>query len=114
MYRADPETRKPQKQVSACCAAQTCNARKVRLSGRPCLQPFCKHSGNKQDSARTSNGSRIHEMAELWTVRQRRHKTARFGREQQLPRRDRCRRGAPADCGARSRLLSTSDRRRGS
>jgi hypothetical protein len=24
MYRADPETRKPQKQVSACCTAQTC------------------------------------------------------------------------------------------
>ena len=27
IYRADPETRKFRKQVSACCAAQTCNAR---------------------------------------------------------------------------------------
>jgi hypothetical protein len=27
IYRADPETRKLRKQVSACCAAQTCNAR---------------------------------------------------------------------------------------
>ena len=29
IYRADPETRKLRKQVSACCAAQTCNARQA-------------------------------------------------------------------------------------
>jgi hypothetical protein len=45
IYRANPETRKRRKQVSACCAAQTCNARKGRRFG-PCARVVIRLAGD--------------------------------------------------------------------